>query len=312
LYTQETYLFGLLKKEIVRVMQAKYPGINPEISGWKGQEIVDFQEELLEKVNARISEKWFYTHMKGDRNKLPRIDILNLLSQYAGFANWDDFRYRNTQKVPALPARKTGNRYFLLVPFLTLAILLCLYGLYLLMSHREYHFCFLDADTREPITVGPLEVTLLLPGESPESYLSDSTGCFKLKTSAGSVRMVISSPYYQSDTVTRVLKKFDREETLFLHANENALMLHYFGSGNTQDWNKRRSQLEGMFDDNAVIYQVFSGRNNSGLLLYNKQEFIDKLTMPSASLQAIDVLDTRYKGDKILLLRFRIKTDGHE
>ena len=66
------------------MMQQSYPGINSAISEWKGQDITDFQEELLSKVNAHISEKWFYTHMKSTNKTLPRIDVLNLLSKYAG------------------------------------------------------------------------------------------------------------------------------------------------------------------------------------------------------------------------------------
>jgi len=83
--------FELLKQKIVATMQQSYPGINPSISDWKGQEITDFQEELLIKVNAHISEKWFYNHIKSENRSLPRIDVLNLLSKYAGYANWNDF-----------------------------------------------------------------------------------------------------------------------------------------------------------------------------------------------------------------------------
>ena len=34
-------------------MQQSFPGISPSISDWKGSDIVNFQEELLQKVNAR-------------------------------------------------------------------------------------------------------------------------------------------------------------------------------------------------------------------------------------------------------------------
>lgn len=88
---KENTEFDLLKRKIVETMQQSFPGISSSISEWKGQDIVNFQEELLLKVNAHISEKWFYTHMKADRGKLPRIDVLNLLSKYVGYADWNDF-----------------------------------------------------------------------------------------------------------------------------------------------------------------------------------------------------------------------------
>jgi len=41
--------------------------------------------------------------------------------------------------------------------------------------------------------------------------------------------------------------------------------------------------------------------------ILNKQEFIDKMTVPSGSLKNIEVLDTRYREGKIMVLRFRVK-----
>jgi hypothetical protein len=59
LQQEDQILFTLLRKGIVATMKQSYPGMNPEISEWKGQEITDFQEDLLVKVNGRLSEKWF-------------------------------------------------------------------------------------------------------------------------------------------------------------------------------------------------------------------------------------------------------------
>ena len=59
-----------------------------------------------------------------------------------------------------------------------------------------------------------------------------------------------------------------------------------------------------MFADNVQIYQIFD-KNNSGMELYNKQEFINKLTMPVNSLKNIEIIETIYTGNKISMLRFR-------
>jgi len=72
--------FRLLKGKIAETMKKAYPGIPDRIEDWKGQEIIDFQEELRNHVKEHISEKWFYMHMKSDTGKLPRIDILNFLT----------------------------------------------------------------------------------------------------------------------------------------------------------------------------------------------------------------------------------------
>jgi hypothetical protein len=72
------------------------------------------------------------------------------------------------------------------------------------------------------------------------------------------------------------------------------------------DWQKRRDYLGKIFDSGALIYQVLSSEESPGIALYNKEEFIDKLTMPTNSLKHIEILDTKFKDDKIMILRFQI------
>ncbi|MCX6303647.1 MAG: hypothetical protein NT040_01640 [Bacteroidetes bacterium] len=304
--------FEALKQKIVAIMQQSYPGINPSISDWKGQEITDFQEELRLKVNARISEKWFYTHMKSGKSSVPRIDMLNLLSRYAGYANWDDFVYHNSEITGdasvAIPAPKSANRFFLLVPMLALLVVLIFYGLFKLFNTREYRFSFYDADTREPITGSPVEVTLLSDGESPVKNLVSPDGSFLLKTDQSLIRMVVKAPYYRSDTITRMVKKLNREEKVMLHADDYALMIHYYSMMKVDDWQKRRTRLEAMIDDAAVICQVVSDKEATGMALFNKDEFIDKMTMPAGSLKNIEILGSQMRENKIMVLRFRVNT----
>lgn len=291
-------------------MQQSYPGINPSISEWKGQEITDFQEELRIKVNAHLSEKWFYTHMKSGRNSVPRIDMLNLLSRYAGYANWDDFVFENNDiKInPPLTGTspKSANRFFILVPLLTVVIVLIFYGLFRLFNTREYHFTFYDADTREPITNSTIEVTVLQEGESNVKSLVSSDEGFQLKTDRSLIKMVIEAPYYHSDTITRMVRKLDREEMVMLHADDYALMIHYYSTMKVDDWQKRRVRLEEMIDDAAMICQVVNDRDATGMALYNKSEFIDKMTMPAGSLKNIEILSSQMRENKIMVLRFRI------
>lgn len=297
--------FELLKKKIVAIMQQSYPGISPSISEWKGQDIVNFQEELLLKVNAHISEKWFYMHMKTGGGSLPRIDILNLLSKYAGYADWSDFVFKNGGGQALLPVR-SGNRYFIIVPLLVIGVMGLLLLLFKMMNTREYMFCFYDTDTKDPITNTHIEVSLLQTDESPVNYLCSPDGCFTLKTDQSVINMVVNTPYYRNDTIRRVLKKFNRNEKIGLRANDYAMMIRFFSEMNVKDWENRRAKLSEIFDDAAMIYQVHNDRKATGLELYTKWEFIDKLTMPSQSLKHIEILDTKYVGDKISVLRFRI------
>lgn len=81
-------LFEFLKKDITKRFFESNSASSRNISDWKGQDIVTFQEDVFNKTKSTVSEKWFYTYFKSDFKKLPRIDMLNLLAQYAGYSNW--------------------------------------------------------------------------------------------------------------------------------------------------------------------------------------------------------------------------------
>lgn len=85
--------FEELKKEIQTRYLEYYTPSNDDISKWKGIDIIYFQEDLRKKAKGNISEKSFYTYFKtSPAPKLPRIDMLNLLSVYAGYQSWYDFK----------------------------------------------------------------------------------------------------------------------------------------------------------------------------------------------------------------------------
>lgn len=87
----EIELFNLLKKEITNRFFESNSASSKDISDWKGQDIVTFQEDVFSKTKSTVSEKWFYTYFKSDFKKLPRIDMLNLLTQYIGYSGWAHF-----------------------------------------------------------------------------------------------------------------------------------------------------------------------------------------------------------------------------
>ncbi len=85
--------FEQLKNEIqARYLENHTPSFD-EISKWKGIDIIYFQEDLRKIAKGNISEKSFYTYFKSSPvAKLPRIDMLNLLSIYAGYKSWYEFK----------------------------------------------------------------------------------------------------------------------------------------------------------------------------------------------------------------------------
>ncbi len=301
---KELIYFEILKNEVVKTLQKSH-SVSSNIENWRGQEIIYLQDDLSDKVNGRISEKWFYTHIKSNSGKLPRIDMLNILAEYAGYQNWNDLKIKNA--LPSgkkLPTKKRSRKKFLLM-LLFSAILITAYISYsIIPKNNTYEFCFVDSDLKTPIKDSPIWIIWMIDSESPMVSKCDSTGCFKFITKKEKIKFVVRSPYYKPDTITRIVyDKQIREEQIQLKTNDYALMIHMFSKSKVKNWKKRRKQLDQMLADNAKIYQVYED-GHTGMELYNKKDFINKLTVPLKSLKNIEIIETIYSGDKISILRF--------
>ena len=294
--SNEKYLFNLLKSAVAKTFLQNNSALEA-ISEWKGEEILQFQEDLFDKVKAKVSEKWFYTYFKNEPEKLPRIDMLNLLSNYVGFDNWNAFKAKHQKR--KLTRKGSLSKVFLAVLFVAICFFLMQ-----LTSKNEFHFCFVDQDKGDPITNIYLDIKILQENQSPLFFKTDSLGCFTYLTKQDKVHFIVQSPFHKSDTILRYIDS-NKNQTIKLTTDDYALMLDYYTNGNLKDWKKRKVQLEKMIADNAVIYQLF--KNNLGVEIYSKDEFIRKLTIPTQDLKRIKVLDKTFKNEKIVKLKFIIE-----
>lgn len=123
---EEQHIFSQLKLAIASKF-LEHNSASKTIEDWKGDDIVAFQEDLFSKVKARVSEKWFYTYIKNEAKKLPRIDMLNLLSNYVGYQNWNDFKAHHKTSTQIKTHKKAISKYLwllLIAPCALLAFLL--------------------------------------------------------------------------------------------------------------------------------------------------------------------------------------------
>jgi hypothetical protein len=301
----ESEAFRQLKKKVEKRFRLSFPENTRDMEDWSGQDIVSFQEDLAEKVNGRISEKWFYTHIKNESGeKIPRIDILNLLSRYTGYADWTDFKNKEFSQL--LTESKKGGKKKPVKLILIGGILLMLPLSYMIMKpeNKTYKLCFRDAYKGTAITENPVEVLTIKDNESPVIHKSDNKGCLEIEAE-DKMKLVIRAKYYRTDTLIRFYKEQNEAEEIKLVPDDYALMIHIFSTG-IVDWKKRKQQLNEIIADDAKIFQVYPGKD-LGMELYNKEEFIEKLTMPLKSLRNIDILETQYRGNKIVLIRFTQK-----
>ncbi len=76
----------------------------------------------------------------------------------------------------------------------------------------------------------------------------------------------------------------------------------------SKDFRSRRAQLENLISNDAVIYQVFDNQYFN-VETMSKQRYINFLSLPTTSLENLDVIETKIENGKIVLIKFRIRNN---
>ena len=85
-------------------------------------------------------------------------------------------------------------------------------------------------------------------------------------------------------------------------------MLFYY-SKSIKDLKRKRETLNYLISDDALIYQVYDNETY-GVETMDKQRYINLVTLPSESLERLEVIDTRNdQANKIIMIKFKIPTD---
>ncbi len=377
--------FEQLKNEVQTQYLDNHTPSFDDISKWKGIDIIYFQEDLRKIAKGNISEKSFYTYFKNSPvTKLPRIDMLNILSIYAGYISWYDFKknhlfadeilkdlenedenleaelekaVENAENIEQEPKKEekavvvvqkpvestvknsdlqispTDNqpinkksdtfttydtseqkstfslvkKYIWLGISGILAILVGLLGFKDELFSKKFYYSFIDADRNSRINA-ELQVQILKENESPILYSAKPNEAFVYTTKSKDLIMVVSSPYYRTDTIRRNLESAPEAETIELKPNDYAIMLFYY-SKSIKDLKRKRESLNYLISDNALIYQVYDNETY-GVETMDKQRYINLVTLPSTSLENLEVIDTKNdNSNKIIMIKFKIATD---
>lgn len=376
--------FEQLKNEVQTQYLANHTPSFDEISKWKGIDIIYFQEDLRKIAKGNMSEKSFYTYFKNTPiTKLPRIDMLNILSIYAGYVSWYDFKknhlfadeilkdHENSEEIPEAISEKNENavnsdhkkteydtklekppetqmpnsdlqfnivenqnvnsqtekviaplisenkstfslvkKYIWLGISAILAVLVGLLGFKDEIFSRKFYYSFIDADRNSKINA-ELQVQILKENESPIVYVAKPNEPFVYTTKSKTLTMVVSSPYYRTDTIRRNLESALEAENIELKPNDYAIMLFYY-SKSIKDLKKKRVTLNYLINDQALIYQVFDNQFY-GVETMDKQRYINMVTLPSTSLENLEVIDTQTnKAGKIVMIKFKIDNDAEK
>lgn len=370
--------FEQLKKDVQAQYLKEYTPSHDDISKWKGIDIIYFQEDLRKKAKGNISEKSFYTYFKTSPvTKIPRIDMLNLLSTYTGYDSWYDFKKQhlfsgellqdetslsdqeikeleetisnlpistnteiqptkeevklpenidlqksttenqtisenkntNIESVSIKPRKNFFQRNIWAIVTSVLISITGILGFKDEIFSKTYKYCFTDAD-RSTSIINTLEIRVMKENESPLIYKIKPGECFYYSTKDKNLVMEISAPFYESLKVNRSLENAPEEEMIEMKPDDYKMAVNYFSvkdaNGNPELLKQKRSQLENLISDNAIIYQVYDNKTY-GIERLDKQKYITLVTTPTTSLKNLSVIEMKkdLKG-KIVSIKFKI------
>lgn len=297
----EIEIFQLLKQEVLLAYQKQYPYFQGSWKSFSSQDIQNLIEFIGQKTRQSISEKWIYTHLKPEFNsKLPRKDMLDILSQFSGYSGWDEFVFKNREVASEEKADmpKKGNKKF----FVILGVALVIVAVLLLYPNKKQtqKLQLKNEFTQETISAKEVKVYAIEDKEKVEIPIQNAA--IEIATKDEGTKIIIESPYYKKQEV-HVTKTSAKAEIL-LQPDDYAMMLKAFMKSDIKDWETRKIQLDKILSDDLEVLLMLE--NNLGAEYFNKKEFSEKLIIPTESVNRMQILEIKNNdAGKIEFIRIK-------
>ena len=287
--------FYQLKKSVLEQYQNSYPYFNGSWKSFSAQDILNLIDDIQFITKQSISEKWIYTHLKPETNqKLPRKDMLDILSVYVGKSGWDEFVFNGNIK--------NNNNNFILrfsnkigIWVLFFGVLIAGFFIWKFLSKEEQKLEFQNSFTKD--SIAKEEVKAYVVEDTVEKQIDINSSTFNIDKAT---KVVLKSPFYKPKVIT--ILPNEPIAKVELNPNDYAMMLKAFMKSDIKDWQTRKEQLNKILSDNLEVMVML--QNNLGAEYFNKQEFSQKVILPTASLKKLKIVELKQENDnKISFLR---------
>lgn len=279
--------------------QKHYPYFEGDWKTFSSQDIQNLIGLIETGVKQTVSEKWIYTHLKPETNeKLPRKDMLDILSQWVGYSGWDEyvFKHKATETTTTPKAKNsTKRRMFWIGGAIILGIAIWFYAVN--GSNTTQTIEVKNAFTNAPIDSE--EVKAVVVENEVETPVTIVDSKLQLPSEKDSATIVLKSPYYKDKTI--VVHK-EANAPIVLQPDDYPMMLKGFMKSDIKDWQTRKEQLQMILADDLEVIVLL--KDNLGAEYFNKQEFSERLIVPSVALKKMKVVDIQSNADnKIHFIR---------
>lgn len=296
--------FQELKDKVLLKYQEQYPFFQGTWKTFSSQDIQNLIGLIEVQCKQTISEKWIYTHLKPETNsKIPRKDMLNILSQLVGYSGWDEFTFE--EKVEIIPSNnsKISKKWWLLLLLIPLIVLIVFFNKKedsvskTIQLNNEF--------TNEKVKAE--EVKVYQVKDSVKQELEIREGKIQVANDGNEKsKLMIQSPFYKPKTIVLNPNENATEppKSVDLKPDDYAMMLKAFMLSDIKDWQTRKEQLNKILSDNLEVIVML--KDDLGAEYFNKNEFSQKLIVPTASLKKMKIIEIKNDANnKIQFIRIK-------
>ena len=295
---EELNVFQQLKRDVLIQYKEHHPYFEGNWKTFSSQDIKNLIDLISESINENISEKWIYTHLKPEDNKkLPRKDMLDILSKFVGYTGWDEYIFKNREvSLKSIGEEKSNSRTKKFIFFFLGFILIAVIVYYKFFSNNLKVIKVEEKYTNEALKN---DVEVLIVKDSNEVPVKIVNSKIEIPADEDT-KVKFKSPFYKEKIVN---VNSSSNQKVQLELNDYAMILKGFMKADIKDWQTRKEQLNIILDDNLEVLVMLN--NNLGAEYFNKEEFIELVTVPSASLKKMKIIELKSneKTDKINFIR---------
>jgi hypothetical protein len=220
--------------------------------------------------------------------------MLDILSVYVGKSGWDEFVFNGNIK--------ENNNNFKLgfsnkigIWVLFFGVLIAGFFIWKFLSKEEQKLEFQNSFTKD--SIAKEEVKAYVVEDTVEKQIDINSSTFNIDKAT---KVVLKSPFYKPKEIT--ILPNEPIAKVELNPNDYAMMLKAFMKSDIKDWQTRKEQLNKILSDNLEVMVML--QNNLGAEYFNKQEFSQKVILPTASLKKLKIVELKQENDnKISFLR---------
>jgi hypothetical protein len=288
--------FQNLKNDVLLAYKEQHPYFEGSWKTFSSQDITNLIDLIEKRVKQTVSEKWIYTHLKPEINdKLPRKDMLDILSQLIGCSGWEEYVFKHKVIVKeTLPVKKDKHKkklFWFIGSFLIVMILTLFSNAFLFKGDNLYSLEVKDSYTNDKINADDIRAVIV--NDSSEIQVDIINSKLQINTK-DSAKVVINSPFYEKKEI--MVSNSNSNQKIVLEPNDYAMMLKGFMKSDIKDWQTRKEQLDKIFADELEVIVML--KNDLGAEYFNKEEFSEKLIIPSESLKKMKVLEIKNASNK--------------